>query len=65
MIDFGCPVFDLLYQQDFQARLSSPPKIGPPRPTPFATVAVSSFVSAGMFWFCVAKPAGLKVTRGK
>ena len=48
VIDFGCPVFDLLYQQDFQARLELASAQASLRAaTPFAKVAVSSYVSAG------------------
>ena len=48
VIDFGCPVFDLLYQLDFQARLELASAQASLRAaTPFAKVAVSSYVSAG------------------
>ena len=48
VIDFGCPVFDLLYQQDFLARLElASARVSLRAATPFAKVAVSSYVSAG------------------
>src|SRR3990170_7611722 len=47
VLDFGCPVFDLLYQQDFWARLElASAKASLCAKTPFAKVAVSSYVSA-------------------
>ncbi len=47
VIDLDCPAFDLLYQQDFQGRLELAPAVASLRArTPFAKVAVSSYVSA-------------------
>lgn len=47
VIDFGCPVFDLLYQKDFQARLElASAQVSLRAATPFAKAAVSSYVSA-------------------
>jgi len=46
-IDFGCPVFDLLYQQDFEARLELASAMASLRAvTPFAQVTANSYVSA-------------------
>ena len=48
VIDFGCPVFDLLYQQAFQARLElATAKTSLRAQTPFASASVSSYVSVG------------------
>jgi len=48
VIDFGCPVFDLLYQKGFQARVElASAKVTLRAETPFAKVAVSSYASAG------------------
>jgi len=47
VIDLGCPAFDLLYQEDFQGRLELATAVASLRATtPFAKVAVSSYVSA-------------------
>lgn len=47
IVDFGCPVFDLLYQRDFEARIELATAIASLRAaTPFASVAASSYVSA-------------------
>jgi len=47
VIDFGCPVFDLLYQKDFQARIQVASAQASLRAeTPFAKAAISSYVSA-------------------
>ena len=46
-IDLDCPAFDLLYQQDFEGRLELASGAASLRAsTPFAKVAVSSYVSA-------------------
>jgi hypothetical protein len=46
-IDLGCPALDLLYQQDFQGRLElASGEASLQATTPFAKVAVSSYVSA-------------------
>ena len=46
-IDFDCPASDLLYQQDFQGRLELAPAVASLQATtPFAKVAVLSYVSA-------------------
>lgn len=47
VIDFGCPVFDLLYQQNFEARLELATAQASLRAsTPFAKVAARSYISA-------------------
>ena len=47
VIDFDCPAFDLLYQQEFQGRLELSSAVASLQATtPFAKVAVSSYVSA-------------------
>jgi len=47
VLDFGCPVFDLLYQQDFQARLELAAARASLRArTPFAQVSISCYASA-------------------
>lgn len=47
VIDFGCPLFDLLYQQDFEARLELASATASFRATtPFAEVAASAYASA-------------------
>ncbi|MBZ5561857.1 MAG: DUF5703 domain-containing protein [Acidobacteriia bacterium] len=47
VVDLDCPAFDLLYQQDFQGRLELAAAVASLRATtPFAKVAVSSYVSA-------------------
>ncbi|HUZ46499.1 MAG TPA: hypothetical protein VMW54_07655 [Terriglobia bacterium] len=46
-IDFGCPAFNLLYLQDFEARLELASAIASFRAvTPFATVTTRSYASA-------------------
>ncbi|MEN6607567.1 MAG: glycoside hydrolase family 95-like protein [Bryobacteraceae bacterium] len=48
VIDFGCPVLDLLYQKDFEARLDLASAMATLRAdTPFAGVRTSSYISAG------------------
>ena len=47
VIDFGCPVFDLLYQKEFEGRLELATATATIQArTPFATSAVSAFLSA-------------------
>jgi alpha-L-fucosidase 2 len=47
VIDFGCPVFDLLYQKNFQARIElASAKASLRAETPFAKAAISSYASA-------------------
>ncbi len=47
VIDFGCPVFDLLYQQAFEARLQLATAIASLRATtPFARAVTSAYISA-------------------
>jgi hypothetical protein len=47
VIDWDCPAFDLIYQQDFQGRLELAPAMASLQATtPFAKVSVSSYISA-------------------
>ena len=47
VIDFDCPAFDVLYQQDFEGRLELAPAVASLHATtPFAKVAATSYVSA-------------------
>ncbi|MCL5099441.1 MAG: hypothetical protein M1608_18285 [Candidatus Omnitrophica bacterium] len=47
VLDFGCPVFDLLYQKDFQARIDlASARASLHAITPFAQVNLASYASA-------------------
>jgi hypothetical protein len=48
VVDFGCPVFDLLYQKNFEARLGlATATASLDAQTPFGSAAASSYISSG------------------